>query len=309
MNISTLTLRDLEYLVAVAQTKHFGRAAALVHVSQPTLSGQVKKAEEFLGVRLFERTNKRVALTQAGERIVRQAKVVLDEAQKLGALASGARPPLSGAFHLGAIHTLGPYYFPHVLAFLGERFPDLELHLREGTTDALLAELRAGQVDAVLASPTFPRAGLRLFPLFVEPFVLAAPARHELCRRTPLVPADLRLEDLILLEDGHCLKDQILAICPRGRRGAVPTQATSLETLRYLVASGAGYTLFPKLAVREDAGLRGMIRYRPFRDDAVGREVALVCRARSPRMDEVALLAEQLRAQRPAATLGVSRPS
>src|SRR6185295_4471905 len=156
----------LEYLLAVAEHDPFGRAALAVHVSQPALSGQIRKIEDVLGVRLFERSNRRVIITEMGKKIVTQARVVLEEAQRLAVLAQNPAAPLSGSLKLGAIATLGPYYLPHVLGPLRKAFPALQLHLREGRTAELIADLRAGDLDALLASPTFPVDGLELFPLF-----------------------------------------------------------------------------------------------------------------------------------------------
>ncbi|MHB1951240.1 MAG: LysR substrate-binding domain-containing protein [Acidiferrobacteraceae bacterium] len=300
MNVTALSLRDLEYLIAVAEYTHFGKAARAAHVSQPALSTQIRKVEELLGVRLFERSNRRVRITPAGERMVAQARVVLDEARRMADIVHGDQKPLSGIFRLGAISTLGPYYLPYVLAPLRKRYPDLMLYLREGLTAILLDDLRAGKLDAVLASPTtgFDES-LDVIPLFTEPFMLAVPKGHRLAVRSPLRPSDLRVDDMVLLEDGHCLKDQSVALCPRNRRGHVRQyQATSLETLRHLVATGLGYTLIPLLAATEDAKLRRLLCYRAFDGKPVGRPIVLVFRRRYARTDDrdalVRLLKEHL---------------
>lgn len=304
MNIAALTLRDLEYLVAVADHEHFGKAATAAHVSQPALSGQIKKVEDFLGVQLFERSNRRVAITPIGEQVVEQARVVLEEAHKIAELVRSDNEPLTGGLRLGAITTLGPYYLPHVLAPLRKRFPKLVLHLREGMTDNLLADLRAGALDAVLASPTAAfDDSLRVLPLFIEPFLLAAPKSHALAKKVGLRALDLRAADMVLLEDGHCLKDQTLAICPANRRGNIQQyHATGLETLRHLVASGLGYTLIPYLAAKEDPRLKNLICYRRFDGKPLGREIALVARKRFARMHDIEALAAHLSATRPAGT-------
>lgn len=307
MNISALSLRDLEYLIAVADRQHFGKAALAVHISQPALSAQIKKVEDFLGVRLFERSNRRVAITAVGERVVEQARVVLEEAHKISELVRGEHEPLTGALRLGAITSLGPYYLPHVLAPLRKRFPKLVLHLREGITDDLLADLRAGSLEAVLASPTAAfDESLRVIPLFVEPFLLAAPKTHALAKKAGLRALDLRASEMVLLEDGHCLKDQTLAICPANRRGNIRQyHATSLETLRHLVASGLGYTLIPYLAAQDDPKLKNLICYRRFDGKPVGREIALVARKRFARMYDIDALAEFLKEIRPRGTTAV----
>src|SRR5437867_6757936 len=174
----SITLRDLEYLVAVADHGHFGKAARAVSVSQPALSGQIRKLEGVLGITLFERSNRSVVTTEAGLKIAAQARVVIEEAQKLADLAQTPAPPLAGSLKLGAIATLGPYYLPHVLGPLRKAFPALALHLKESRTADLVADLRSGDLDAILASPTFPADGLELFPLFFEPFVLLTPKDH-----------------------------------------------------------------------------------------------------------------------------------
>lgn len=307
MNLSALSLRDLEYVIAVADNEHFGKAALATHVSQPALSGQIKKVEDFLGVKLFERSNRRVAITPIGEQVVEQARVVLEEARKIAELVRSEHEPLTGALRLGAISTLGPYYLPHVLAPLRKRFPKLALHLREGITDNLLADLRAGALEAVLASPTtaFDNS-LRVIPLFVEPFLLAAPKTHALAKKAGLRALDLRASEMVLLEDGHCLKDQTLAICPANRRGNIHQyHATSLETLRHLVAGGLGYTLIPYLAASTDPKLKNLICYRSFDGKPIGREIVLTCRKRFARMHDIEALADYLKEIRPHGTAAV----
>ena len=302
MNIAGLTLRDLQYVVAVAQHGHFGRAAQACHVSQPALSGQIKKLEEHLGVTLFERSARRVALTEVGRAVVQQARVVLEEAEKIVAAAQAPRAPLAGPFRLGAIATLGPYLMPYLLGPLRRSFPGLELTIKEGLTRDLLEELRAGELDAVLAARTFPEDGLEVRPLFVEPFLLTVPHGHPLAGKHPVRASELRSDEMVLLEDGHCLRDQTLALCPPNRRGNTrEMHVTSLETLRHLVASGAGYTLMPILAVTRDKRLQGLIQYRPLEGRNIGREIVLVCRDRFPRKSDIALLADFIRKHAPPA--------
>lgn len=300
MNITGLTLRDLQYVVAVADHAHFGKAARSCHVSQPALSGQIKKIEDYLGVALFEHGMRGVTTTAVGQAVVHQARIVLEEAEKILSAAKSPADPLVGPFRLGAIATLGPYLLPHLLGPLRKAFPKLELRLREGLTDPLLEELRAGRLDAVLAARTFPEEGLHVLPLFNEPFLLAAPNDHPLGRRPSVKASDLDAADMVLLEDGHCLRDQTLAICPPNRRGhAKELLVTSVETLRHLVASGAGYTLIPLLAVNEDKRLKPLVRYRRVEGKNTGRSVVLVCRDRFPRKREVEILADFVRTHLP----------
>jgi LysR family hydrogen peroxide-inducible transcriptional activator len=307
MNISWITLRDLEYLVSVAEHQHFGRAAEACHVSQPALSAQIRKVEDVLGVKLFERSNRRVVISAVGAAVAAQAMVVLEEAKKIATLTSAASEPLTGPFRLGVIATLGPYLMPRVLSPLRKEFPKLELLLREGLTESLVQDLRMGALDAVLAAPTFRMDGLRSIPLFSERFLLAASRSHPLARKKPLRTRDLRSEDMVLLEDGHCLRDQTIDICSPSRRGSFREfHATSLETLRHLVASGFGYSLMPQLAVDSQPRLSGLLVYREFDDKPVGRTIVLAFRDRFARMADVEALASFVRGHLPAEVNEVS---
>jgi LysR family hydrogen peroxide-inducible transcriptional activator len=295
MNVSSLTMRDLEYLSAVAQYLHFGKAADACNVSQPALSAQIKKLEDQLGFQVFERNNRKVSITDRGKLLVDQARVVLEEAEKLVAFSEDNTQEFKGTLRMGAIATLGPYYIPLVLPLLKKKFPELQVLLQEGLTEDLLEELRAGNLDMVLAARTFDESGLRVFPLFKEPFLLAAPKDHPLSRKDPLNRTDLVGKEMVLLEDGHCLRDQTLELCPPNRRGNIRQfHAMSLETLRQLVAAGMGYTLMPKLAVSSGDTMRGLLKYRSFKDESIAREIVLVVRDRFARMKEAETLAELL---------------
>jgi LysR family hydrogen peroxide-inducible transcriptional activator len=300
MNTSWLTLRDLEYIVAVAQYLHFGKAADACNVSQPALSAQVKKMEQRLGFTIFERTNRRVSVTEQGKRVIEQAKIVVEEAGKIAALASRetADGKMRGTLRLGAIATLGPYYIPSFLPQIKKAYPELQLIFREGLTEELLSELRSGELDAVLAARTFNESGLRVFSLFREPFLLAAPKNHPLSKKAKFSPRDLRSEEMVLLEDGHCLRDQTLQLCPPNRRGNVrQLHVTSLETLRHLVGAGLGYTLMPQLAAGSQ--MKGLLQYRKFEEGDIGREIVLACRDRYPRIRDVEKLANFLHSNPP----------
>jgi LysR family hydrogen peroxide-inducible transcriptional activator len=300
MNVSSLTMRDLEYLSAVAQYLHFGKAAAACNVSQPALSVQIRKLEDQLGFQVFERNNRKVSITDRGKLLVDQARVVLEEAQKLVALSQSDAQIMEGTLRMGAIATLGPYYIPVVLPLLKKKFPDLQVLLQEGLTENLLEELKAGNLDMVLAARTFDQSGLRVFSLFKEPFLLATPRDHPLSRKDPLKRTDLVGKEMVLLEDGHCLRDQALELCPPNRRGNIRQfHAMSLETLRQLVAAGMGYTLMPKLAVTSGDTMRGLLKYRSFKDESIAREIVLVVRDRFARMKEAETLAELLRENPP----------
>lgn len=300
MKVSWMTLRDLEYIVSVAHHLHFGKASEACNISQPALSSQIKKVEERLGFPIFERTNRRVSITVRGRAVIEQAKVVLEEAEKIGSIASGEADDgqLRGILRLGAIATLGPYYIPIFLPQLKKSFPELQVILREGLTEPLLEDLRSGELDAVLAARTFPEKGMRVFHLFQEPFLLATPKGHPLSKKLNIGARDLHAEEMVLLEDGHCLRDQALELCPPNRRGSVRQfHVTSLETLRHLVGAGLGYTLMPKLAT--GSHMKGLLQYREFPDQSIGREIVLVCRERYSRLKDIETLAQFLQSNPP----------
>jgi LysR family hydrogen peroxide-inducible transcriptional activator len=299
MNVAGLSLRDLEYAVAVAEERHFGRAAERCNVSQPALSAQIRKLEEALGVVLFERTSRRVLPTERGQAIVRQARHVLNEAQQLLLMArEGEKTPLSGSFALGAIQTLGPYFFPLVLRPLRTGFPRLSLQLSEGHTAELIAGLRDGRIDAALLSVPFDDTGLSVAPLFREPLYAAIPASHPLSRADAIRADSLAGPDLLLLDGGNCLRDQTIAACGSG--SSAGRHATSLETLRSMVAAGSGYTLLPLLALRPDPD--GLIVTRKLEPESPERRIVLVWRASDPRAESLHLLVDFFRRHAPAGT-------
>ncbi len=277
-----MNLRDLRYLVALADLRHFGRAAAACFVSQPTLSTQLKKLEEELDVMLIERTSRQVMLTDIGRAIAERARVLVHEADQIKELARRTRDPEAGTVRLGLFPTLGPYLLPHVLPQLRAHFPKLTLLLTEDKTENLLHGLREGKLDAaILAMPVHDNQ-LAHAPLFEEDFVLAVPADHALGRRKRASLADLHERELLLLEDGHCLRDQALDLCQTA--GATEMQgfrATSLETLRAMVASGVGITLLPALSVAPPVPTSDQIRLLRFADKPPHRKIALFWRRSS----------------------------
>jgi LysR family hydrogen peroxide-inducible transcriptional activator len=293
MDASWLTLRDIQYLLAVAEHTHFGKAAKASHVSQPALSTQIRKFEERLGVKIFERSNKKVMVTPIGENVLKQARALMANGEALLATARAEDlAPLNGEFRLGAIATVGPYLLPKVLGPIRKEYPDAKLYLTEGLTDSLIHQLRLGLLDAVIASPTFNAKGLKAYPLYFEQFYLALPKQHELEKKSSIHSTDLNAAEMVLLQDGHCLTDQALGFCAVNRRGNIRQgQATSLETLRHLVATGIGYTLVPWLAVNSDRGLKNLVSYRQFSDRKVGRKVVLYCREGFARIGDVDSLA------------------
>lgn len=300
---TTLSLRDLEYAVAVGRERHFGRAASACGVSQAALSEQVRKLESLLGVALFERTKRRVEPTPRGHAILQQAEILLGDARRLLENARRSAEPLSGELRLGVIPTLGPYYMPSIIALGRTYFPRLALRLREATTEMLLAELRNGELDAALLALPVPPDGLTADPVFFEPFRLACPRDHELGRRETVGVRDLECGPLLLMEDGHCLREQTLALCDQQRLPNRSRYASSLEMMRHMIAAGEGVSLIPLLAAAEHTTMQGMIKYREFDETRIGRTIALVRRATETRASDLLQIAAFMRAALPAGVL------
>lgn len=288
-----LKLKDLRYLVAVADLRHFGRAAARCFVSQPTLSAQLKKLEQSLGVQLIERAPNNVSLTAAGAEVVTRARRIIEASDEVVALAAGQRDPLAGPLRVALLPTIGPYLLPRVSAAIRRALPRLELRLYEYRTAPMLERLRGGELDVgVLALPV-ELNGLESRELFREAFMVALPERHPLAARETLRIADLEEETLLLLEDGHCLRDQALEVCSRaGVREPQDFRATSLETLRQMVATGAGVTLLPELACRGAYRTTRGVALRPFARPAPARHVGAVWRKTSAREEAVDALCQ-----------------
>jgi LysR family hydrogen peroxide-inducible transcriptional activator len=291
-----MNLRDLRYLVALADERHFGRAAERSCVSQPTLSAQIRKLEEYLGVALVERQPRRVTLTPAGERIVQRARRLLQEADAIVDLAKIDRDPLSGSLRLALIPTVGPYLLPQVATRLRRDLPRLKLLLYEYRTATLLEKLRAGELDmGVLALPV-DLDGLDSAELYSEPFRLAVPAEHELAGCEAARTEDLHGETVLLLEDGHCLRDQALEVCDRAQaQESQDYRATSLETLRQMVAAGHGVTLLPELAASGQlAKLRGL-KVKRFVNPAPTRTIGAVWRKSSTQVAAIDAIVASIR--------------
>jgi len=298
--VSSLSLRDLEYVVAVARERHFGRAAESCGISQATLSEQVRKLESILGVTLFERTKRKVEPTVRGEAILQQAESLLGDARRLLDDACRSAEPLSGELRLGAIATLGPYYFPSIIGLGRRRFPRLALRLREATTADLLVALRHGELDAILVALPVPLDGLVAEPLFFEPFRCACSSDHDLARRERVRLRDLQREPLLVMGDGHCLRDQALSLCNAAPPPNQSRYASSLEMLRHMIAAGEGISLIPLLAAGEHTTMHGMIAYRALEDARAGRTIAVVWRATETRAKDLRDIAAFLREESPA---------
>ena len=295
--MTDLKLRDLRNLVAVADTRHFGRAAVACHVSQPTLSAQLKKLEEYLGVQLIERGTKRASLTAAGQRVVARARTMLEAGEDIVEIARAFGDPLAGRLRLALLPTIGPYLLPRVTPRLRKALPRLELMLYEYQTAPMLERLRAGEIDAGILALPVDLDGLEAQPLYDEPFVLVAPVDHRLARGGPVRNTDLAGETVLLLEDGHCLRDQALDICSRaGSHEKQDFRATSLETLRQMVAAGAGVTLLPELATRGAYGAARGIVVRSFAKPAPLRRIGAVWRKTSARREAIEAVARVIAA-------------
>ena len=292
--VNDLSLRQLEYVVAIADTLGFHRAAERCHVSQPTLSAQVQQLEGVLGVRLFERDRRGVLVTAAGREIVARARRVLVEVGDLISAASRASDPLAGTFRLGVIPTVAPYLLPEVMPGLHAQYPGLRLVFREERTPDLVRDLHEGALDLGLVALDPDLGEHEAVPLLADPFVVAMPPGHPLTKKRRIALDDLAAHRVLLLDDGHCLRTQVLALC--GEAGARETElrATSLGTLVQMVAGGDGVTLLPRLAVAVE-NRRAQLEIRPFADPAPSRTIALVWRTSSPFSDAFRSIAHALR--------------
>jgi LysR family hydrogen peroxide-inducible transcriptional activator len=291
-----MNIRDLEYAVSLAIDGQFRRAAMRCNVSQPTLSAQIMKLEDELGIQLFERGPRGATPTVNGRALIRQAQVVLDEVEALKTLARTGRDPLTGPFHLGVLPTAGPYLLPRLLPTLRRRWPKLQLLLREDRTTELLERLRAGSLDAAILALPLAGDDLRWEPLLTEPILLALPRDHRLVKYKRIPQAVLSSEPIVLLEEGHCLRDQTLAICEAaGLTHRRDVQAAGLESLRQMVMAGAGVALVPELATVEPFAAGELAVYRRFERPEPTRKLVLVWRRTFPRGDALQELARELK--------------
>ncbi|MFC7407986.1 MULTISPECIES: LysR substrate-binding domain-containing protein [Hydrogenophaga] len=305
-----MTLTELKYIVAVAREKHFGHAAEACHVSQPTLSVAIKKLEEELEVKLFERNASEVAVTPLGEEIVRQAQTVLEQAASIKEIAKRGKDPLSGPLKLGVIYTIGPYLLPDLVRQVIERSPQMPLMLQENFTVKLLEQLRLGEIDAAILAEPFPDTNLALAPLYDEPFYAAVPVSHPLAQKGSVTAEELKQETMLLLGNGHCFRDHVLEVCPEFARFSNEAEGirksfegSSLETIKHMVAAGMGITLVPRLSVPrsalctdgaqtqgQDFGDSAYVRYLPFAGEAPTRRVVLAWRRSFTRYEAIAAL-------------------
>jgi LysR family transcriptional regulator, hydrogen peroxide-inducible genes activator len=290
-----MTLTELRYIVAVAREKHFGRAAEACFVSQPTLSVAIKKLEDELDVKIFERGANEVSVTPLGADIVRQAQQVIEQAQAIREIAKRGQDPVSGPLRLGIIYTIGPYLLPDLVRLAIERVPQMPLVLTENFTAKLLESLRSGELDCAIMAEPFPDAGLAIAPLYDEPFVAALPKSHALAKRKTLTAEELKSETMLLLGTGHCFRDHVLEVCPEYARFSSDAEGirksfegSSLETIKYMVASGMGVTVVPQLSVPKDVQLH--VKYVRFAPPVPTRRVVLAWRRSFTRYEAIAAL-------------------
>lgn len=304
-----MTLTELRYIVTLSRERHFGRAADKCHVSQPTLSVALKKVEQRIGAQLFERSSADVRLTPLGEQVAAQAERVLEEASKLDEIASQGRDPLVGPLRLGVIYTIAPYFLPRLIPSLHARAPQMPLYLQENFTVRLAEQLRRGELDvAVLALP-FSEPGILTRPVYDEPFRVAVPTGHPLARERKIKADRLSAEHLLLLGQGNCFRDQVVQACPHltepgGMARAL--EGSSLETLRHMVASGAGISVVPASAVESWPGNEALMKVLPFEDPAPMRRVVLAWRVTFPRPQAIDALRDAILAAPPPGVLPLS---
>jgi LysR family hydrogen peroxide-inducible transcriptional activator len=311
-----MTLTELKYIVAVAREKHFGRGAEACHVSQPTLSVAIKKLEEELQVKLFERNANEITVTPLGEDIVRQAQSVLEQADSIREIAKRGKDPLAGALRLGVIYTIAPYLLPDLVRQVIAITPQMPLMLQENFTVKLLEELRTGEIDCAILAEPFPDTNLAIAPLYDEPFMAAVPSTHPLAARSSISADELKKETMLLLGTGHCFRDHVLEVCPEFARFSSSSdgirktfEGSSLETITHMVAAGLGITLVPRLSVPRDALAEPLapknpararstvaddqpsyIKYLPFEGHVPTRRVVLAWRRSFTRYEAIAAL-------------------
>ena len=293
-----MTLTELRYIVAVARERHFGHAADACFVSQPTLSVAVKKLEDELGVTLFERGSSEIAVTPVGQEIVAQAQRVLEQAGAIKELAKHGKNPLDGPLRFGVIYSIAPYLLPALVPKMIKAAPEMPLIIEENFTHRLLEMLKSGDIDCAILALPFSEPGLMVQAVYDEPFMVAMPAGHAWEKRKSIAAADLKKETMLLLGSGHCLRDQVLQVCPELMRFSSSSaegiqrtfEGSSLETIRHMVASGVGVTVLPVSAVSETPRKKDLIVYRPFSAPAPDRRVALAWRKSYTRMESIETL-------------------
>ena len=298
-----MNIRDLEYLVALDELRSFRKASERCHVTQPTLSGQLRKLEDYLGVLLVERTKRKVMLTPVGKEVVRRARFILQEVEQIEEISVSFKDPMQGKLRMGLIPTLGPYLLPFMIPAMIREYPRLQLFLYEEQTHILLKKLKEAELDVILLALPISNSGLSEIELFDEPFLLALPKGHELSNQDSVSLSDLSEERILLLEDGHCLRDQALEVCMMAGATENPEfQGTSLETLRHMVSAGMGVTLMPYYSVFPNSGSNPPMTYLKFDAPVPSRKIGLLFRESSQRREGFLSIANTIRNSLPEST-------
>lgn len=295
-----MNIRDFEYLVALDELRSFRKASERCHVTQPTLSGQLRKLEDYLGVLLVERTKRKVMLTPVGKEVVRRARLILQEVEQIEEISVSFKDPMQGKLRMGLIPTLGPYLLPFMIPAMVQEYPRLQLFLYEEQTHILLKKLSDAELDVIILALPVSSSGLSEIELFDEPFLLALPRGHELSIQDSVSLSDLSEERILLLEDGHCLRDQALEVCMMAGATENPEfQGTSLETLRHMVSAGMGVTLMPYYSVFPNSGNNPPMTYLQFDAPVPSRKIGLLFRESSQRREGFLSIANTIRSSLP----------
>ncbi|HCP34602.1 MAG: DNA-binding transcriptional regulator OxyR [SAR324 cluster bacterium] len=295
-----MNIRDFEYLVALDELRSFRKASERCHVTQPTLSGQLRKLEDYLGVLLVERTKRKVMLTPVGKEVVRRARLILQEVEQIEEISVSFKDPMQGKLRMGLIPTLGPYLLPFMIPAMVQEYPRLQLFLYEEQTHILLKKLSDAELDVIILALPVSSSGLSEIELFDEPFLLALPRGHELSIQDSVSLSDLSEERILLLEDGHCLRDQALEVCMMAGATENPEfQGTSLETLRHMVSAGMGVTLMPYYSVFPNSGSNPPMTYLQFDAPVPSRKIGLLFRESSQRREGFLSIANTIRSSLP----------
>ena len=296
-----MTLSEFRYIVAVAKELHFGRAAEKCFVSQPTLSVAVKKIEEELGISIFERHQHEVSVTPIGQKVVKQAELILNETNNLKEIAKQNKDQLKDELKLGVIYTIGPYLLPKLIPLINKKAPNLVLIIEEDYTKNLGGKLKSGELDIAILSNPFEESGITTEILYKEPFQVALPKGHSLTKKKKLKAADLTEDTMLLLKSGNCFRDQIVELCPscinplgEDKKIQKSLESSSIETIRQMVAAGVGITILPTLSTQAESGLNSLLEYRPFNNPVPYREVIMAYRKTFPRQKAIDLIKESI---------------
>jgi LysR family transcriptional regulator, hydrogen peroxide-inducible genes activator len=296
-----MTLSEFRYIVAVAKELHFGRAAERCFVSQPTLSVAVKKIEEELGVALFERHQHEISVTPIGEEIIKQAELILNETNNLKEIAKKNKDELKGDLKLGVIYTIGPYLLPKLISVINKQASELTLIIEEDYTKNLAPKLKSGEIDVAILSNPFEESGITTELLYKEPFQVVLPSGHPLTKKKKLKASDLIDDTMLLLKSGNCFREQIVELCPscinplgEDQKIQKSLESSSIETIRQMVASGAGITILPELSIETESSLKGLLEFRPFNNPVPFREIVIAYRKSFPRKKAINLIKESI---------------